>query len=137
MKCEINISQRVRKSKVLKLWTMDYGLWTFLFCLISLSSLKAQDIHFSQYFNVPLSVNPALTGKMDGTFRVGMDYRNQWAGIGSRKPFSTPSFYGDVPIRFKSKNVLGIGLNIISDRSSGGLLSTTSGTVSTAYHLAM
>ena len=97
----------------------------------------AQDVHFSQYFNNPLSLNPALTGKVDGTFRIGVDYRNQWSGLGSRKPYSTPSFYGDVPIRFKSKDILGVGLNIINDKSSGGLLTSFSGLVSTAFHKAM
>ncbi len=105
--------------------------------VIATSALTAQDIHYSQPFNAPLSLNPALTGKMEGSFRIGIDYRNQWMGLGSRKPYSTPSFYGDVPVRFKSKDVLGVGLNIVSDKSSGGLLSTFSGTFSTAFHKAL
>lgn len=106
-------------------------------CIAATGALVAQDIHYSQPFNTPLSLNPALTGKMEGSFRIGIDYRNQWMGLGSRKPYSTPSFYGDVPVRFKSKDVLGVGLNIVSDKSSGGLLSSISGTVSTAYHKAL
>ena len=95
----------------------------------------AQDVHYSQYFNVPLSVNPALTGKIDGTFRVGADYRNQWHGlVDGRNTYSTPSFYGDVPLRFKSKDILGVGISIVSDKSSGGRLSALSGMLSTAYH---
>jgi len=105
--------------------------------IITICALSAQDIHYSQQFNTPLSLNPALTGKMEGSFRIGFDYRNQWLGLGSRKPYSTPSFYGDLPVRFKSKDVLGIGINIVSDKSSGGLLSSFSGMVSTAYHKAL
>ncbi len=112
------------------------GITALLIFILSFTA-SAQDIHFSQYFNVPLSLNPALTGKVDGTYRIGIDYRNQWFGIGTRNPYSTPSFYGDMPIRFKSKDVLGIGLNIISDKSSGGRLSSFTGMVSTAYHKAL
>ena len=100
--------------------------------------LSAQDIHFSQYFNAPLSLNPARTGMFDGTYRVGIDYRNQWSGVvQGRSSFSTPSFYGDVPIRLKSKSIIGVGLNIVNDKSSGGRLSSFSGQISTAYHQAM
>ncbi|MDZ4843958.1 MAG: PorP/SprF family type IX secretion system membrane protein [Chitinophagales bacterium] len=103
-----------------------------------LTSLHAQDTHYSQYFNVPLSLNPALTGKMDGTYRVGFDYRNQWFGLtNDGSTYSTPSFFGDVPIRFKNKDILGVGLNIVNDRSSGGRLSNFSGVISLAYHKAM
>ncbi|HXH20207.1 MAG TPA: PorP/SprF family type IX secretion system membrane protein [Chitinophagales bacterium] len=137
MKRNTNILVQVSKSEV----TNRHGLWIFIFCaitqLLSLTPVKAQDIHFSQYFHVPLSLNPALTGKLDGTFRVGIDYRNQWFGIGARNPYSTPSFFGDVPVRFKSKDILGIGLSIISDKSSGGRLSTFTGLVSAAYHKAL
>lgn len=100
--------------------------------------LFAQDIHYSQYFNAPLSLNPALTGKVDGTFRVGVSYRNQWMGlVEGRSSYSTPSFFGDVPIRFKSKDILGAGISIISDKTSGGKLSSFSGMIATAYHQAM
>ncbi len=97
--------------------------------------LCAQDTHYSQYFNVPLSLNPALTGKIDGTFRVTFNYRNQWLGITSGKStFSTPTFSADFPIRFKSKDILGIGVNMINDRSAGGRLTNFSGMLSLAYH---
>ncbi|HEY8915865.1 MAG TPA: type IX secretion system membrane protein PorP/SprF, partial [Chitinophaga sp.] len=42
----------------------------------------AQDLHFSQFFNSPLTTNPANTGFIpDGNYRVGINYRNQWASI--------------------------------------------------------
>lgn len=115
----------------------SYGLWSVVCGLLTFSA-AAQDSHYSQYFNVPLSVNPALTGKMDGTFRVGIDYRNQWFGLTSDgSTYSTPSFFGDVPIRFKNKDILGVGLNMVNDRSSGGRLSNFSGMFSLAYHKAL
>ncbi len=52
---------------------------TFLCIFIPISIFaKAQDPHFSQFFASPLTLNPAFTGKFDGTFRVAGNYRNQW-----------------------------------------------------------
>ncbi len=47
----------------------------------SISFLKAQDPHFSQYFNTPLITNPALAGQFAGKLRVGATYRSQWSQI--------------------------------------------------------
>lgn len=109
-----------------------------LFFVITANTALSQDTHYSQYFNVPLSVNPALTGKMDGTFRVGLDYRNQWFGLtNDGSTYSTPTFYADAPVRFKNKSILGVGFNLVNDRSSGGRLSNFSGMIALAYHQAM
>jgi hypothetical protein len=48
------------------------------FCL---QSTWAQDPNFSQFFASPMTLNPALTGKFDGVFRVAGNYRNQWPTI--------------------------------------------------------
>ena len=43
---------------------------------------KAQvDPHFSQYYMHPLWLNPALTGAINGDYRVGVINRNQWSSI--------------------------------------------------------
>ncbi|HOA38555.1 MAG TPA: type IX secretion system membrane protein PorP/SprF, partial [Flavihumibacter sp.] len=39
------------------------------------TALKAQDPHFSQFFASPLTLNPAYTGKFNGTVRVSGNYR--------------------------------------------------------------
>ena len=43
--------------------------------------IRAQDPNFSQFFASPLTLNPALTGKFDGSVRVAGNYRNQWPTI--------------------------------------------------------
>jgi len=45
-------------------------------------NLKAQDIHFSQFYAAPLLTNPASTGMSGEGLRVANVYRNQWAMIG-------------------------------------------------------
>ena len=44
------------------------------------------DPHSSQYYADALSLNPALTGIMDGPARITVGYRTQWANI---SPFNT------------------------------------------------
>ena len=50
-------------------------------CSLELAGYS-QDLHFSQFFNSPLSTNPANTGFIpDGDYRLGVNYRNQWSAI--------------------------------------------------------
>jgi type IX secretion system PorP/SprF family membrane protein len=95
----------------------------------------AQDLHFSQYFNSPLLINPANTGfNPDYDFRVGGNYRNQWANVGN--PYKTMSAWGDMKLfadRFEN-GWMGMGAAIYKDVAGSGSLSTTSGFASIAYH---
>ncbi len=50
-------------------------------------NLTAQDIHFSQFFQSPLLLNPALCGQFDGSYRVGINQRTQWRSVTT--PFAT------------------------------------------------
>ncbi len=54
-----------------------FSIGIFLFFLGGIN-LQAQDLHFSQFANSPLHLNPALTGGFDGDFRFNSAYRNQW-----------------------------------------------------------
>ena len=59
---------------------------------------KTQDLHFSQFFNSPLTTNPANTGFIpDGDFRLGINYRDQWSSI-MAVPYKTMSAFGDVQL---------------------------------------
>lgn len=95
----------------------------------------AQDLHFSQYFNAPLLVNPANTGfNPDYDFRVGGNYRIDQGNIGSA--YRTMSVWGDTKLftnRFENGWV-GAGLSLLKDEAGGGSLSSTSGYATVAYH---
>lgn len=39
---------------------------------------SAQDIHYSQFYNSPLNINPGLTGIFNGDIRFLGNYRSQW-----------------------------------------------------------
>lgn len=52
-----------------------------IFCLVVfglLAEVKSQDIHYSQFYNASILVNPALTGIFRGDVRVAANYRHQW-----------------------------------------------------------
>jgi type IX secretion system PorP/SprF family membrane protein len=83
--------------------------------LISSSILKAQvDPHFSEYYVYPSWLNPALTGAIDGDYRVSAIYRNQWANIANG--FSTIGLSGDV---VTNKN-LNFGGSILQQTAGNG-----------------
>ena len=50
-------------------------------------SLLAQDIHFSQFNNAPINLNPGLTGVFGGDLRFVGNYRSQWQAV--RVPYTT------------------------------------------------
>lgn len=53
------------------------------------SVLRSQDVHFSQYAETPVNVNPALIGVMYDT-RVIANYRSQWGSVaGANRSFDT------------------------------------------------
>jgi len=98
--------------------------------------LYAQDLHFSQYFNAPLLVNPANTGfNPDFDYRVGGNYRKQWASI-SAYPYKTMNVWGDVQLfneRFENAWI-GVGGAMLQDVAGSGSLTSTRAYASIAYH---
>jgi type IX secretion system PorP/SprF family membrane protein len=96
----------------------------------------AQDLHFSQFMNSPLTTNPANTGFIpDGDYRLGINYRNQWSAI-MAVPYKTMSAYGDVQLmkdRFENGWV-GAGGAILKDVAGSGNLTSTKVYGSVAYH---
>lgn len=107
-----------------------------LVTLLMAGTGDAQDLHFSQYFNIPMLVNPANTGfNPDYDFRVGGNYRNQWASVGGN-PYRTMSVWADTKLftdRFEN-GWLGVGGSILKDVAGSGSLSSTGGFASVAYH---
>ncbi|MEP6711845.1 MAG: PorP/SprF family type IX secretion system membrane protein [Ferruginibacter sp.] len=97
---------------------------------------KAQDLHFSQFFNSPLTTNPANTGFIpDADYRLGVNYRNQWSNI-LAAPYKTMSAFGDAQLfRDKLENGwVGVGAVILSDVAGSGSLRSTKVYASLAYH---
>jgi len=104
--------------------------------LLLFAGAHAQDLHFSQFFNSPLTTNPANTGFIpDADYRLGVHYRNQWSNI-MAEPYKTMSAFGDAQL-FKDRlenGWVGVGGMILSDVAGSGALRSTKVYGSVAYH---
>lgn len=104
--------------------------------LFLIPDLTGQDLHFSQFFNSPLSTNPANTGFIpDADYRIGASYRNQYSSI-LADPYKTISIFGDAQVfRNKLENGwLGLGGVLLRDVAGSGGLTSTKAYASIAYH---
>ncbi|RYZ48925.1 MAG: type IX secretion system membrane protein PorP/SprF, partial [Sphingobacteriales bacterium] len=80
-------------------------------------AIKAQvDPHFSQYFIQPMFLNPALTGAIEGDYRVSAVWRSQYGNT-----LTTQGISAEAPT---SKN-LNIGMNLMHQSSSDGAYNYT------------
>lgn len=99
---------------------------------------KAQDPHFSQFFASPLTLNPALTGKFDGTVRVAGNYRNQWPAFNNVYTTATASVdFAILKDRLPDFDTWGIGILALTDKAGGGILTNNYLALSTSYHKAL
>jgi len=117
---------------------MRRKIYTYLLLCSSILmhvQLHAQDLHFSQFFNTPLSTNPANTGFLPTSdYRLGAHYREQWASI--PVPFKTMSVYGDFQVlqNLIPSGWFGLGGLILQDVAGSGNLRSTKAYASVAYH---
>lgn len=105
--------------------------------LVSLSVLSfGQGLHFSQYNNAPILLNPANTGLLqENDWRAGINYRTQWGTL--PVPYNTFSLFADGGL-FRSKwesSWLGAGIAAWRDVAGDGQLALTKVQASLAYHV--
>ena len=98
--------------------------FTLLIILISTLYVKAQDIHFSQFFETPLLRNPSLAGIFKGDIRAQMVYRSQWNNV--TDAYRTGSFNIECkkPIG-KGDDFLTIGGQVLYDKAGTIALTST------------
>ncbi|MEO8403682.1 MAG: PorP/SprF family type IX secretion system membrane protein [Chitinophagaceae bacterium] len=97
------------------------------------SSLLAQDIHFSQFFETPLLRNPALAGIFTGDYRLQMVYRDQWRSV--TEGYRTGSLNGEYKYHIgKEDDFLTLGGQVLFDRAGSAALTTTSVMPVINYH---
>lgn len=117
---------------------MKMRLYLLALLLLSNFFTYAQDPHFSQFFSSPLTLNPAFTGKFDGTLRVAGNYRNQWPAFNN--VYTTSTLSVDFPIlksRLPENDTWGLGILALSDKAGGGVLTNNYLGLSTSYHKAL
>jgi len=109
------------------------NVWRHIILCISFLTVLtagAQDIHFSQFFNVPGNYNPAETGLFDGDFRGISVYRSQWRTV--TVPFTTFGIMGDAN-KLIPKQPIGTGISLFRDQAGDGKFTTTQLNLSGSY----
>lgn len=101
-----------------------------LICILILGVLRpehahAQDINFSQFYELPLLRNPALAGIFYGDIRITGGYRNQWQSVTT--PYQTQALGAEfkTAISENSDDFLTFGLQLTNDQAGDSRLSKT------------
>ena len=105
--------------------------------LMIITGLKvnAQDIHFSQFWNSPLLINPSFAGNAEGEIRAIVNHRSQWGGVTSN-PFNTFGANFDMSFDKTTKgNFFAAGLSMYTDVAGASKMRTTVVDLSAAYHI--
>lgn len=91
------------------------------------SSAQAQDHMYSQFFNSPVYLNPALNGQFEGDLRMNLIYRNQYSSIpGSGLSYLSASIDYNVP-------QFGGGFGLMFTRASEGTAYLNKNNISGIY----
>ena len=111
-------------------------LFTFIIALIFMGSfqqLNAQDVQFSQFYRAPLQLNPAMTGVFEGSWRVAVNYREQYNSILDAHPFRTVATSFDMRKKAVRNDYFSFGINLLQDQSGSSIFSQYRGNVSLSY----
>lgn len=105
--------------------------YTFLI----INSVKAQDIHYTQFTLQAQQQSPAATGNFDGDYRFAALYRNQWATI--NVPYNTLGFSFDMKAYETKKynSFLGAGATFFFDQAGDAHYRTFYAQIPLAYTL--
>lgn len=101
--------------------------------LFAVTAVKAQDIHFSQYTEAPVNVNPALVGSSYDT-RAIVNYRSQWGSVA--KAYQTYGITIEQSLkRLKlKKKFIAIGFNLYSDKAGDAKMGTLTPNLALSFH---
>ncbi|MBL4652971.1 MAG: PorP/SprF family type IX secretion system membrane protein [Flavobacteriales bacterium] len=125
----------------------SYFLFLFFTAVLTYNG-QSQDVHFSQFYATPATLNPATTGNFRGDYRVSFIYRRQYqavvdlyedggeyhrgevepTNIDQRKPFKTFNIAFDIPI-YLGEHKFGLGVKMLHDETGGVVLHSSEGQV--------
>ena len=103
-----------------------FCLYLLLALIISSSSI-AQDIHFSQFDETPVQLNPSNVG-VHHEIQVIANYKNQWQSVAS--PFKTFAMSLDTRLLKRKKNHIGLGFDFFNDKAGDANVTTNQFNVS-------
>jgi len=88
-------------------------IYFLVIAMLAAANAFGQDHLYSQFFNSPVYLNPALNGQFDGDFRASFIYRNQYTSSGDNSNYLTASLDYNIP-------KFGGGVGLMFSRSSEG-----------------
>jgi len=89
-------------------------------------AVRAQDTHFSQFYETAVLRNPALTGIFNDDYKAGVVYRNQWSSVGSPYQTILASAETRFSINHSQTDYLTISAIFCTDKAGAAVLKTTS-----------
>jgi type IX secretion system PorP/SprF family membrane protein len=100
-------------------------LIVFYFLLSYQKTEAQQDIHFAQFYELPLLRNPALAGIFNGKIRLTAAYRNQWESI--TVPYRTMALGTEIKMLrgLADGDFMTFGLQITNDEAGDSKLKRT------------
>ncbi|MFT5834544.1 MAG: type IX secretion system PorP/SprF family membrane protein [Cognaticolwellia sp.] len=109
------------------------NIFTIILLVGILASAKAQDNHFSMFYNSPLSLNPAMTGLMVEDIRAVTQYRSQWQSV--TVPYETMLASVDANIleSYLQNDFVGVGLMMYNDKAGDAEFRNTQVALSASY----
>lgn len=113
------------------------GLSAIMLWSNGMNEVKAQELHFSQFYSTLININPGATGAFGGDIRFLSNYRSQWNSI--NQPFTTTYASVDAGL-FKYRNseqgsFPAVGISFLKDKAGAGDLSLTEIDISLSYNL--
>lgn len=111
-------------------------LFISVLAILTYLNTKSQDLHFSQFFNSPMLLNPSNTALLQtADWRAGLQYRNQWATV--PVPYNTFGASAEFDMfRNSWDNAwLGSGVSVWRDVAGNGHLALTRVQGSLASHI--
>lgn len=98
----------------------------FYLMVLSGNVSVAQDHQYSQFFNSPVYLNPALNGQFEGDLRMNLIYRNQWTTLNNGPTYFSASIDYNVP-------QFGGGVGLLFTHGSEGPAYLTKNNISGIY----
>lgn len=102
--------------------------------VFSTIQLEAQDPRFSQFYNAPTHMNPALTGVFNGKYRLMTTYRSQYGTILASNPYQTISAAFDMRHAVLKNDFAAWGVSFLNDDAGVSNFKRTEGTFDAAFH---
>ena len=99
-------------------------LFTFFLCIALAKSAYSQDldVHWTQHYNAPSTINPALTGVFSGDYRFNAHYRNQWYTVPVRSETVSLAYDQKYYRPSMKKGLFGLGGHFFSDQAGDSRL---------------